>query len=192
MSDTGGARPRARAAEARRNHASLLQVATRLFATASGPVASEAIAREAGVGIATLYRHFPTREALVHAVYEREIGRLRDDADRLITTLGAAAAPRAWTRSFAEWATTKHGMTDALGRMMASGRLDGGRMRAELVDIVELLLDAGRRTGSVRPDVDASDVAALLAGVLAVSGAPDDRRRTERLLDLVVDGLRPV
>ncbi|MGT2425842.1 TetR/AcrR family transcriptional regulator [Amnibacterium kyonggiense] len=191
MSNDAGARPRARMAEARRNRVALLQVAQRAFAQATGPVSFEAIAREAGVGIGTLYRHFPTREALVEAVYEHEIERLRTDATRLLMTSEPAVALRTWMHSFAAWAITKHAMTDTLAGIIASGRLDPGAMRVQLIEIVQQLLDAGHEARDLRSDVTASDIAALLAGVLAGSGGTGDRQQTQRLLDLVADGLRP-
>jgi AcrR family transcriptional regulator len=178
-------------AEARRNRVALLHVAQKAFAQATGPVSFEAIAREAGVGIGTLYRHFPTREALVEAVYEHEIERLRTDASRLLTTSEPAVALRTWMRSFAAWAITKHALTDTLAGIIASGRLDPGAMRAQLIDIVQQLLDAGHEARDLRSDVTASDLAALLAGVLATSGGTGDRQQTERLLNLVADALRP-
>ena len=101
-------------ADAARNRASLLAVATRVFATAADPPPMRAIAREAGVGIGTLYRHFPTREALVDAVYEDQADRLTQGARELLARHSPAEATRRWMDLFGEWVATKHGMVGAL------------------------------------------------------------------------------
>jgi AcrR family transcriptional regulator len=191
MSTAEPGRPRARIAEARRNRQKLIEVATQAFAAETKPVALETIARRAGVGIGTLYRHFPNREALVEAIYADQIGQLRASAERLLAGHPPEAALRRWTGTFLEWAATKHGMTEALSRVMASGRITPGEMRAELVATLALFLDAGAAAGDLRSDAAATDVAALLAGVLVVAGSPDQRDQAQRMLHLVVDGLRP-
>ena len=151
----------------------------------------EAIAKDAGVGIGTLYRHFPKREALVEAVYEDQVERLHASARELLARHPPARALRLWMSGFMDWAATKHGMIDALREVVASGRLEDGQMRAQLVAIMRLFLDAGATAGDLRRDIDAADLAAMLAGVLAVAGAPEQRARAERMLNLVLDGLRP-
>ncbi|MEU8709205.1 TetR/AcrR family transcriptional regulator [Streptomyces sp. NPDC048565] len=183
--------PRARVAEARRNRRKLIAVATRAFASGERRVPLDAIAREAGVGIGTLYRHFPTREALVEAVYRDRTERLRTGAEELLAAHPPARALRLWMDLFAEWAVTKHGMIETLRAVVASGKLEYGRMREELVEVVRMLLDAGVAAGDIRADADASDVGATLAGILAVAGAPEQRDQAARMLDLLRDGLRP-
>ena len=191
MSAPEPARPRARVAEARRNRQRLIEVATQLFAADDAPVPLEAVARGAGVGIGTLYRHFPTREALVEAVYADQVERLHARAEELLGDHAPAPALRLWSRSFLDFAATKHGMTDALRTVISSGRVGHGEMRAHLVRAVSLFLDAGRAAGDLRSDVAAEDVAATLAGILVVAGAPAQRAQAVRMLDLVIDGLRP-
>src|SRR5437879_6401556 len=102
-------------ADAHRNRQRLLEAARRAFASGSPVVTLEAIAREAGVGIGTLYRHFPTREALVEAVYRAELSRLCDSAGELLAAAHAPdAALRSWMDRFAEYVATKREMADAL------------------------------------------------------------------------------
>lgn len=151
----------------------------------------EAIAKDAGVGIGTLYRHFPKREALVEAVYEDQVERLSASARELLAQHPPAQAFRSWMTVFIDWAATKHGMTDTLRALMSSGRIEHGRMREQLIAIVSLFLNAGRVAGDLRSDVAAVDVAATLAGVLVVAGAPGQRAQAARMLNLVLDGLRP-
>jgi AcrR family transcriptional regulator len=191
MSTNAEDRPRARVAEARRNRRTLLDVATRAFASGSAAVSLESIAHDAGVGIGTLYRHFPTRLALVEAVYEDQIARLEATAEELLRSHSPASALREWMNSFLDWAATKHGMVDTLRSIIASGRVEEGQMRSQLVAIVSKFLDAGSRAGDLRSDVQAADVAATLAGVLAVAPHPSQRPQAERMLDLLVEGLRP-
>jgi AcrR family transcriptional regulator len=185
------ARPRARMAEAQRNRSNLIEAATRTFATANSPVPLETVAREAGVGIATLYRHFPTRENLVEAVYRDQVERLAATADDLLSQLPPAAALRLWMDSFLEWAVTKHGMVDALRTLVSTGRIGSNEMRGELVSVISLFLSKGAETGDLRTDVNAADVAATLAGIFTVASAPDQRAQAGRMLDLVSYGLRP-
>ncbi|BCJ33467.1 putative TetR family transcriptional regulator [Actinocatenispora thailandica] len=191
MSTAEPGRPRARIAEARRNRQKLIEVATQAFATETKPVALETIARRAGVGIGTLYRHFPNREALVEAIYADQIGQLSASAERLLASHPPAAALRRWTGTFLEWSAAKHGMAEALSRVVASGRITPSEMRGELVAALALFLDAGAAAGDLRADARAADVAALFAGVLVVAGAPDQRDQAQRMLYLIVDGLRP-
>ncbi|MFJ9031845.1 TetR/AcrR family transcriptional regulator [Streptomyces sp. NPDC102274] len=191
MSPTDAAPPRARVAEARRNRRNLVAAAARAFASGDRRVPLDAIAKEAGVGIATLYRHFPTREALVEAVYRDQVERLRTGAEELLAAHPPARAMRLWMDLFADWAATKHGMIETLRAIVSSGRLEFDQMRAELVAIVSTFLDAGAAAGDIRSDVDASDVGATLAGILVVAGAPEQRDQAARMLNLLMDGLRP-
>jgi AcrR family transcriptional regulator len=192
MSATDAAPPRARVAESRRNRQTLIEVATRAFASGDRRVPLETVARDAGVGIGTLYRHFPTREALVEAVYYDQVERLRVGADELLTVHPPSTALRLWMDLFAEWAATKYGMIDTLRAIISSGTLDSGEMRGGLVAIMRAFLDAGSAAGDIRPDVEAVDVAASLAGILAVAGAPEQREQATRMLNLLMDGLRPI
>src|SRR5215472_11137461 len=100
---------RAMRADARRNRERLLEVALRAFSSGE-EVTLETIARQAGVGIGTLYRHFPTREALVEAVYRGELARLRDTVSQLLASQTPDAALRSWMDGFADYVTAKHGM----------------------------------------------------------------------------------
>jgi AcrR family transcriptional regulator len=177
--------------EARRNRQNLIAAATKAFSSGAKRVPLEEIAKQAGVGIATLYRHFPTREALVEAVYRDHVERLRIGAQELLEVHPPAQALRLWMDLFAGWAETKHGMIDTLRVVISSGRLEFDQMRAELVAVVRILLDAGVAAGDLRPDVDAETVAATLAGILSVAGEPHQHDQAARMLSLLADGLRP-
>jgi AcrR family transcriptional regulator len=178
-------------ADAARNRDMLLAVATRVFASSEAEPSMRAIAREAGVGIATLYRHFPTRESLVDAVYQDQVKRLTLGARELLEQLPPAQAMRRWMDLFGDWLATKHGMLDTLLAMIESGEIADAQTRTELLDAITTILDAGSAAGDLRADISAEDIAASLLGTFAVAGKPEQRPQANRLLNLLMDGLRP-
>ena len=178
-------------ADAARNRDTLLAVATRVFASSEAEPSMRAIAREAGVGIATLYRHFPTRESLVDAVYQDQVKRLTLGARELLEQLPPAEAMRRWMDLFGDWLATKHGMLDTLLAMIESGEIAEAQTRTELLEAIITILDAGSAVGDLRADVTAEDVAASLVGIFTVVGKPGQHAQASRLLNLLMDGLRP-
>ena len=166
-------------------------MATRLFATAGAEPSMRAIATEAGVGIATLYRHFPTRESLVDAVYQDQVSRLTAGARELLAQLDPPAALRRWMDLFGDWIATKNGMLDTLHAMVESGEIAHARTRTELLAAIDDILDAGRAGGQLRSDVPAEDIAAALIGIFTVASPPEHEAMAARLLNLLMDGLRP-
>jgi AcrR family transcriptional regulator len=177
--------------DAARNREMLLAAATRAFAASEDEPSMRAIAREAGVGIATLYRHFPTRESLVNAVYQDQVQRLTIGASDLLKVGPPAEAMRRWMDLFADWLATKHGMLDSLLAMIDSGKITHAQTRAELLEAITTILDAGGAAGDLRTDVSAEDIAASLLGLLTVADKLGDEAQAKRLLDLLMDGLRP-
>ncbi|GAA0588286.1 TetR family transcriptional regulator [Paractinoplanes ferrugineus] len=178
-------------ADATRNRDQLLAVATRVFMAADTEPSMRAIAREAGVGIATLYRHFPTRESLVDAVYRDQVVRLTAGARDLLAELPPAAAMRRWMDLFGDWIATKNGMLDTLLSMVQAGEIAHAQTRTELLTAITTILDAGGGAGDLRPDVTAEDVAAALVGIFTVAPRPTREAGAARLLNLLMDGLRP-
>lgn len=178
-------------ADAARNRDQLLAAATRAFASADSEPSMRAIARQAGVGIATLYRHFPTRESLVDAVYRDQVVRLTTGAHGLLGQLPPATAMRRWMDSFGDWIATKNGMLDTLHTMIESGHIGHAETRAELLKAVTTILDAGHAAGDLRADVTAEDIAASLIGIFTVAPRPEQEAQADRLLNLLMDGLRP-
>ncbi|MFC4244947.1 TetR/AcrR family transcriptional regulator [Gryllotalpicola reticulitermitis] len=175
-------------ADAARNRDALLAAATRTFAASETEPSMRAIAREAGVGIATLYRHFPTREALVDAVYRDQVERLTPGAEELLSEVPPSRALRSWADQFGEWLLTKHGMIDTLRSMIETGEIAHAQTRDELLAAISRILDAGAATGELRSDVSAEDITASLLGTFTVAGKR--REQAGRLLDLLIDGLR--
>ena len=188
LSEADAIQPRA---DALRNRATLLAVATEAFATSENEPSMRAVARIAGVGIATLYRHFPTRESLVAAVYEDQVQRLTRGARELLKKTPADQAMRRWMDLFGNWLATKHGMTTTLLAMIDSGDIPHLETRDQLLSAIASILDAGSATGVLRSDIAAEDIAASLIGIFTVARPPEHDARASRLLNILMDGLRP-
>jgi AcrR family transcriptional regulator len=186
--------------DAERNRARLLDVARAAFAAGQGPVTLEQIARDADVGIGTLYRHFPTREALVEALYRKELADLCGSADELLAAyVPAADAPaadaperalRAWMDRFAEYVRAKREMAEALRAVFAAGTVTVSQARQQLTAAVQTILDAGIADGTLRDDVHAEDVVATVVGMFTATSLDGGQEQLERMLDLLIDAVR--
>jgi AcrR family transcriptional regulator len=176
--------------DAQRNRERLLAAAADAFREADQQVSLEAVAKRAGVGIGTLYRHFPTREDLVEAVYLSELDRLQANAAKLLAAEPPDLALRAWMDRFARWAAGKQGMMETLRAMFASGAIVRSEMQERLAATIADFLAAGAAAGTLRDDVAAPDVLRSLIGLITVGGASPDRSSLARTLDLLLDGLR--
>jgi AcrR family transcriptional regulator len=177
-------------ADAQRNRDRLLEVAVRAFSHDGADAPLDAIAKEAGVGIGTLYRHFPTREALVDAAYRNELARLCDATGQLLQSAPPDIALRTWMDRFVDYMTTKRGMADALRAVIASGGNPYAQSRDRLTGAITALLTAGVEARTIRSDVEPGDVLAGLSGVSLAAGEPAQREQASRLLNLLMDGLR--
>ncbi|MBC3190495.1 TetR/AcrR family transcriptional regulator [Pseudonocardia sp. C8] len=187
-----GSRPALRA-DAARNRELLLAAAVRAFtaeSTGGPPATLDGIAKDAGVGIGTLYRHFPNRDALVEAVYRSELDRLCAAADTLRAELPADRALRAWMDRFVDYVITKKHLADSLHALVACGRNPFAQSRERMVHAVRSLQEAGIADGTLRSDVDAADVLVGTSGICMAVASPEGRDQAGRLLDLLVDGLR--
>ncbi|MEU6300293.1 TetR/AcrR family transcriptional regulator [Streptomyces erythrochromogenes] len=177
-------------ADARRNREKILATAARAFTEQGLDTPMEHIAKEAGVGSATLYRNFPTREALVEAVYRHELAHLCEAAPALLASRDSPTeALRAWTRLFLDYVTAKYGMIDALRAIAATGGNPYGQSREMIRAAITTLMDACAAAGAIRTDVGPADVAAALEGIALTSAGAEHRPQAERLLDLTLDGL---
>lgn len=177
-------------ADAKRNRERIITAALAAFSSTRGTVALETIARDAGVGIGTLYRHFPSREMLIEAVYRNELAHLCDGAGELLAAMPPERALRTWMGRYADFVATKQGMAETLRVVIASGAVTSTETRQRLSAAIRTMLEAGAAAGSLRDDVPAEDVAASMAGALLSCQEPDQRGQVERLLDLLMDGLR--
>ncbi|MFC4611327.1 TetR/AcrR family transcriptional regulator [Streptomyces maoxianensis] len=176
-------------ADAQRNRDKILSAAVRVFAEQGLDAHLERIAKEAGVGTATLYRNFPTREILIEAAYRNELSRLCDAAPDLLATMPPREALRAWMGRFIDYATAKLGMADALRALVESGVNPYAQSHEKMLAALASLLDAGVSAGTIRSDISATDMFANLTGIALASGKPEQREQAERLLDLTLDGL---
>ncbi|AXO23490.1 TetR/AcrR family transcriptional regulator [Mycobacterium avium] len=177
--------------DAARNREALIEVATRLFAAAAGgdEPSLRLIAREAGVGVGTLFRHFPTREALVEAVYQDQVRRLTEGADQLLANHPPAQAMRRWMDLFTDWLATKHGMLGTLRAMINNEQLGSGHTRIELLAAIDKILAAGRAAGDIGDHISSEDVAAGLIGIFTVAPTGGNSEQATRLLDIFMNGL---
>jgi AcrR family transcriptional regulator len=177
-------------ADAQLNHDRLLDAAALAFAKDGAEASLKAIAQDAGVGIGTLYRRFPTRDRLVEATYRNEVARICAAAPDLLKASPAVEALRVWMDQFIDFLATKRGMAEALRAVLvADGEL---RMRTRdlLTDALAALLKAGAAENAIRQDVEPDDVLMGLGGVALIAGEPAQRDQARRLLDLLVDGLK--
>lgn len=178
-------------ADARLNRDRLLEAAAEAFAREGADTSLKAIAQQAGVGIGTLYRRFPTREDLIEATYRNETTKLCQSALRLLETGEPLAALREWMSRFVDYMLTKHGMSDALPGILAAREGLRAGTRTMLRDAIGTLLEAGVHTGELRADVPPDDVLMALGGITLIAGAEDQRELAARLLDLLTAGLDP-
>jgi AcrR family transcriptional regulator len=203
MSDQ--AQPRRLRADAERNRARLLEAAGAAFASASSAssassgaswssgsatVSLEQIARDSGVGIGTLYRHFPTREALVEALYRKELADLCASADDLLAVHAPEDALRAWMDRFAGYVAAKREMAEALRAVHAAGTVTVSQARSQLTEAVRTILDAGILAGTLRDDVRPEDIVATIVGMFAATALDGGRDQLERMFDLLMNAVR--
>lgn len=179
-------RPRA---DAVRNRERVLEAAKAVF-SAGGPDASlEAVARRAGVGIGTLYRHFPTREALFEAVYRREVEQLGELAEQLMSDAAPVDALRRWLRSNIEFVATKKGMSVALALAVHRSSELHAYTFDRLTKAVGALLDRAVAAGEIRADISPEDLLRALVGMCYMHDQPGWQASVLPLVDIFVDGL---
>jgi AcrR family transcriptional regulator len=188
MSDTETTRLRA---DAQRNRERLLATALKLFTSSKEEVTLSAVAEKAGVGIGTLYRHFPTRDALVEAVYRNEVERLSDAAPSLLKEMPADKALEEWLRRYAALVAAKRGLKEALRSIFEPGAETYARSRDSMTAAATLLLEAAAKSGAIRSDYDPQDVLlAIAASTWTLVNDGEWEERARRVLRLVMDGLR--
>jgi AcrR family transcriptional regulator len=177
-------------ADAVRNRERVLEAAKAVFSAGGADASLEAVAKRAGVGIGTLYRHFPTREDLFEAVYRREVEQLGDLADQLAHEPDPVEALRQWLHSTVEFVATKKGMLAAL-QLATYGSSDLQAYSLDrLTKAVGALLTRAVAAGEIRADISAEDVLRALIGMCYLHDQPGWQTSVLRLVDVFVDGLR--
>jgi AcrR family transcriptional regulator len=177
-------------ADAVRNRERVLAAAKAVFSKGGADASLEAVAKRAGVGIGTLYRHFPTREALFEAVYRREVQQLSELAEQLKHETSPVEALRRWLHSDIEAVATKKGMSAALALAVhGSSGLHADSLE-RLAKAVGVLLDRAVAAGEIRSDISPKDLLRALVGMCYMHDQPGWQASVLRLVDIFVDGLR--
>ncbi|MET0233613.1 MAG: TetR/AcrR family transcriptional regulator [Kibdelosporangium sp.] len=184
---TGSVSPRR--ADTRRNHERILAAALESL-TSSGEVSFNAIAKRAGVGVGTVYRHFPTADGLILAVYRREVQHLGDVVPTLLQEHSPEQAFRTWTGHLARYMKTKRGLADALRVATTSHEQLFADSYQVMLNAVTALVEANVEAGSVRRDLDPSTVLRALGGLMYLEADDDSQAQTESLTDLLWSGMR--
>ncbi len=184
---TSGRKPRA---DGQRNRERLVEAAKAGFSETGPEVSLDEIARRAGVGIGTLYRHFPTRDAIVGAVYIREVEQLAEAATQLEATLPPAQALHQWMRMFVDYIATKKLIAPALGAIVGGAELSAA-YGAKITGGMPRLVERARESGEIRADADPDDLLRALVGFTYGNTSPGWQASALRLIDILMDGLRP-
>ena len=177
--------------DALRNREHILQVAKEAFTHAGANLSLDEIAKRAGVGAGTLYRHFATREALVEAVYHGEVEKLAAAEKEFGSTMKPIEALRAWMLLFVDYIATKQIIAPALNTLVGgSSRLYQGS-RAPISGAIDGLVMRAMKSGDIRKDLEPFDLLRALIGVSNVASGPDWQRSARRLVDILIAGSRP-
>ena len=182
----GGRKPRA---DSLRNREQLIAAAKGAFTERGADAPLEEIAREAGVGIGTLYRHFPTRDALLAAVYRREVAQLAAAADRLLDERPPIEALRAWLMQLVDYMATKRMVAPALRASPGEGSEAFAASGPAIAGAVARLVEAAVASGAVRADVTADDLMRLVTGLAQGYDHPHWPASARRLIDVMIAGL---
>lgn len=182
--------PRRPRADGLRNRERLLSAAKAAFAAAGPDASLEAIARSANVGIGTLYRHFATRDALIEAVYRREVQQLADAAPRLVEEMPPLEALRAWMLLFVDYVATKRVIAPALVQRAGGASEVFAATGTAINAALDLLVEKARAASAIRPDVNPKDLLRGLVGAAYANTDPDWEASARRLIEVLADGLR--
>jgi AcrR family transcriptional regulator len=178
-------------ADALRNRERILEEAKRAFTRAGGDISLEDVARQAGVGTGTLYRHFPTREALLQSVYRAEVTKLAQEERRLSDSLPALDALRSWMLLFIDYIAAKKIIAPALNSIVGGSTELFESSGAQIKDAIQSLVTRAVASGDIRADLDPLDLLRALVGVSNVASAPDWQQSAKRLVDILLLGSRP-
>jgi AcrR family transcriptional regulator len=181
---------RAQRADACRNHDRLLEVASECFAARGVDASLEWIAKEAGVGIGTLYRHFPTRDALVEAVYRHNVDLLCAGADELRASLPADEALAEWMQRFVSYVASKKGLATYLKSVVSAESDLFATTQGRVRETIGVLVDAAAASGMIRPEVEGMDLLRALSGVCMMTDQPGGPEQGAKVATLLMDGLR--
>ena len=177
--------------DAQRNRERILEVAKDAFTRRGADASLDDIAKEAGVGAGTLYRHFPTRDALIEAVYRSEVEKLAAAEQRFSRSMPPAEALRAWMLLFVDYIAAKHLIAPALNTLVGgpSKLYDGSR--GQIKGAIDALVARAIKSGDIRKHLEAFDLVSALIGVSNVASGPEWQQSAKRLVDILIAGSRP-
>jgi AcrR family transcriptional regulator len=184
--------PRKPRTDAQLNRERILEVAKEAFTRAGANASLDDIAREAGVGAGTLYRHFPTRDALVEAVYRSEVEKLAAAERRFAETMPPVEALRAWMLLFVDYIAAKHIIAPALNAYVGGASKLYESSRAQVQGAIDGLVKRAIENGDIRSDLVPFDLLRALVGVSNVASGPDWQQSARRLVDILITGSRPI
>jgi AcrR family transcriptional regulator len=184
--------PRKPRTDAQRNRERILEVAKEAFTRSGANASLDDIAKEAGVGAGTLYRHFPARDALIEAVYRTEVERLATAERRFAAAMSPIEALRAWMLLFVDYIATKQIIGPALNAYVGGPSKLYEGSRAQIQGAIDALVQRAIKSGDIRRDLDPFDLLRALIGVSHVASGPDWQQSARRLVDILITGSRPV
>ena len=177
--------------DAQRNRERILEVAKEAFTHDGANASLDDIAKEAGIGPGTLYRHFPTRDALIEAVYRSEVEKLAAAARNFAEKMPPIEALRAWMLLFVDYVAAKHLIAPALNTVVGGPSKLYETSRSQIQGAIDALVKRAIKSGDIRKDLDPFDLLRALIGVSNVATSPDWQQSAKRLVDILILGSRP-
>ena len=184
--------PRKPRTDAQRNRERILEVAKDAFTRSGASASLDDMAKEAGVGAGTLYRHFPTRDALIEAVYRTEVERVAGAEKQFSANLPPIEALRAWMLLFVDYIATKQIIGPALNSLVGGPSKLYEGSRSQIKGAIDSLVKRAIKSGDIRRDLEPFDLLRALIGVSHVASGPDWQRSARRLVDILITGSRPI
>ena len=179
-------------ADAERNRDRILEVAKDAFTQFGADASLDDIAKQAGVGAGTLYRHFPSREALIEAVYRTEVEKLAAAERHFAETMPPIEALRAWMTLFVDYIAAKKIIAPVLNTLLGGASKVFESSHTQIWDAIRALVKRAIKSGDIRKDLDPIDLLRALIGVSNVATGPDWQQSAKRLVDILITGSRPV
>jgi AcrR family transcriptional regulator len=184
--------PRKPRTDAQRNRERILEVAKGAFTRSGANASLDDIAKEAGIGAGTLYRHFPTRDALIEAVYRTEVEKLAAAEKKFSESLPPIEALRAWMLLFVDHIAAKQIIAPALNTLVGGPSKLFEGSRAQVQAAINALVKRAIKSGDMRRDLEPFDLLRALIGVSHVASGPDWQQSARRLVDILITGSRPI
>ncbi len=184
--------PRKPRADAQRNRERILEIAKDAFTRSGADISLDDVAKQAGIGPGTLYRHFPTRDTLLEAVYRTEVGKLAAAEREFSRTMPPIEALRAWMLLFVDYIAAKQIIAPALNTIVGGPSKLFEATTAQITGAIQALVKRAIKSGDIRPDLDPLDLLRALVGVSNVASGPNWAQSARRLVEILILGSRPV